>query len=189
MRNVLQGKSATSEPLEPLARQTSAWSSNPSVKRAVITLWCLIPVYVVWGAIVYALSIHASEWEANSSNVATAGTDYQKLSESSWALSPNENTQSFSLEFWGEPLTDDESASLPRAAWPLVILAFMVVQSGLTLGLHYCEAIINTTRDEHIWRQAASSKGVPIAGHGPLRAALGSWRSVFLLVIKPFLRE
>ncbi|KZP23075.1 hypothetical protein FIBSPDRAFT_1043204 [Athelia psychrophila] len=208
MRNVLQGQSTTPDPrttagpptaldplippdplttpdpLEPSARQPSAWSASPAVKTAVIVVWGLIPVYTIWGAIIYALSIYAFEWKSKSGNIQTIGIGSTKLSEISWAFLPNENELSFGVAY----LTTHakEAASLPSWAWPSILLAFMAIQSGLTLALHYCEAIINTTRDEHIWRQAADDRGVAISQQWPLRAALSSWRNVFLLVGKSF---
>ncbi|KZP24909.1 hypothetical protein FIBSPDRAFT_398916 [Athelia psychrophila] len=117
-------------------------------------------------------------------NFQTIGIGSEKLSDFSWAFVPNLNTQAFGVAY----LTTHpkEEASLPIAAWPLILFVFMATQSGLTLALHYCEAIINTTRDEQVWRQAASSRGVAISQQWPLRAALSSWRNVFLPVSKSF---
>ncbi|KZP23090.1 hypothetical protein FIBSPDRAFT_466963 [Athelia psychrophila] len=195
MRSVLQGQSTTSgplttpdslttpDPLKPSKCQPSAWSANPAVKKADIAVWGLIPVYTIWGAIIYVLSIHLSR-TSKSGDFQTVGTGTEKLSEFSWAFVPNLNSQAFGVAY--TTTNAKESASLPIAAWPLILFLFMATQSGLTLALHYCEAIINTTRDEQVWRQAASGRGVAISPQWPLRAALSSWRNVFLLVSKSF---
>ncbi|KZP24910.1 hypothetical protein FIBSPDRAFT_856266 [Athelia psychrophila] len=199
MRNVLQGKSTTyplttpdphsiPDSLKPLARQPSAWNANPTAKKAAITLWSLIPVYAVWGAIVYALSVYVSTGVSKSGHIKSVGIGSAKPSDFSWAFVPNINTLSFGVAFMTtHPL---EEASLPSMAWPSILLVFMAIQSGLTLTLHYCEVIINTTRDECVWRRAVGDKGVSTVQQGLLRGiivkALGSWRGVFLLVTKYF---
>lgn len=186
MHNVLQGQSMT-KPLEPLDRQPSAWSAHPTVKRGVVIAWCLIPFYVVWGGIIAILSRYA----ANGSNEAgTAYTDSNadSLSDSSWAFSPSDFTQDYSVQFFNAGVNED-TTSLPWWGWPVMLLIFALIQSGLTLGLHCCEAIINATRDEEIWRRATSSKGAALSADNPLRAAIGSWRNTFLLIAKPFLRK
>ncbi|KZP24949.1 hypothetical protein FIBSPDRAFT_1041749 [Athelia psychrophila] len=186
MRNVLQGQSTTPDALKPSARQPSAWSANRTVKKAVIVVWGLIPVYTAWGAIIYTLSIYADNWISKSGKIYTVGIGTLQLSEFSWSFLPNANSQSFGVAF----LTNHakEEASLPSVAWPSTFLVFMAIQSGLTLALHYCEAIINTTRDEDVWRQAVGYWGVSTLGQGFMRGlfvgTLGSWRSVFILVTK-----
>ncbi|KZP25056.1 hypothetical protein FIBSPDRAFT_929599 [Athelia psychrophila] len=182
MRNVLQGQSTTPDPLEPLALQPSAWRASLTVKRAVFAVWCLIPVYTIWGATVDVLGTHASDLGSTGNSTRNV---FQQLANSSWAFFPNSNSQAFSVQFL-EHVSGAESASLPKSAWPLILLAFMAIQSSLTLVLHYCEVIINTTRDEKVWRQAAGGKGAAIS-QAPLIAALGNWRSVFLVVTKPLL--
>ncbi|KZP24916.1 hypothetical protein FIBSPDRAFT_929505 [Athelia psychrophila] len=109
------------------------------------------------------------------------------FSEFSWALLPNENGLFFGVVYLTAHA--NESAGLPSAAWALILLVFMAMQSGLTLALHYCEAIINTTRDEHVSKQAAGGQGVAISQQSPLTAALSSCRNVFLLVAKLFCHE
>ncbi|KZP23086.1 hypothetical protein FIBSPDRAFT_1016078 [Athelia psychrophila] len=206
MHNVLQGQSATldplttpepptaldplitrdplttPDPLEPLARQPSAWRANPAVKKVVVVVWGLIPIYAVWGAIVYALSIYVSTRVSKSGQFQTIGIGSKKLSEFSWAFFSNEDELSFVVAYLAAYAQD--TAGLPSAGWALILLVFMAIQSALTLALHYCEAVINTTRDEHVWRQAAGDRGVAISQQSPLGAALSSWRSIFLLVAK-----
>ncbi|KZP24914.1 hypothetical protein FIBSPDRAFT_1041725 [Athelia psychrophila] len=181
MRDVLQGQSTTPDPLEPSARQPSAWMANPAVKKVVIVVWGLIPVYALWGAIIYVLSIYVNTRVFESANIATIGHGSQKLSDISWAFLPNINTLSFGVSY-----NNADRRGLPSAGWALLLLVFMTMQSCLTLMLHYCEAIINTTRDEQVWRRAAGGRGVAISQQGPLRATLSSWRNVFLLVAKSF---
>ncbi|KZP16948.1 hypothetical protein FIBSPDRAFT_934352 [Athelia psychrophila] len=195
MLNVVQGQSAAPDPLttpdplrrKPLTCQPSAWSANPSIKKAVIAAWCLIPAYTVWGSIVYALSIYASKWVSKSGSIRAVGIGSKKLSEFSWTFLPNVDTQSFGVAFL--TTITEESGSLPSAGWPSILLVFVVIQSGLTLALHYCEVIINTTQDEIVWRQAVGD-GAPALEKIILgvawRVVSSSWQSVFRLVTKPF---
>ncbi|KZP24937.1 hypothetical protein FIBSPDRAFT_929515 [Athelia psychrophila] len=188
MRNVLQGESTIPYPLEPSARQPSAWSANPTVKKAAIVMWGLIPVYTIWGAIIYALSVYVSTRSSKSGDIQTVGVGIEKLTQFSWAYVPNLNTQAFGVAY----LTNHakESATLPSATWPSIFLAFMAIQSGLTLALHYCEAIINSTRDEHVWRRAMGDTGVSTSEKMLLRVAWdvvsSNWKIVCNLVTKLF---
>ncbi|KAF7986255.1 hypothetical protein HWV62_35160 [Athelia sp. TMB] len=170
-------------PRQPLARQPSAWSSHPMVKRAAVVTWSLVPIYVIWGGIVYALAVNVGDWKS-SSNFETTGTALT-AADSSWAFSPNDDTQAFSMEFWGETFNTDQMTDLPLSAWPVILIVLMLVQSGLTLALHSCEAIINTTRDEHNWRTA--TRGAAVEDPGLIAGAIGSWRSLLLFGAKPFL--
>lgn len=160
MRNVLQGRQdqLTSIPLKPLEHQPSAWSASQTVKKAVITVWWLIPAYTIWGAIIYALSVYAHTWTSKLAHISAIGTGFKNPSQSSWAFLPNPDTQSFAVAYL--TAVGDNSASLPGTAWPSILLTLMVLQSGLTLVLHNCEAVINTTQDEHVWRKAAGVQGV-----------------------------
>ncbi|KZP24917.1 hypothetical protein FIBSPDRAFT_950635 [Athelia psychrophila] len=190
MRNVLQGQSTTPDPLKPSVRQPSALRANPTVRKAIIVMWGMIPFYTIWGAIAYALSIYASTWVSRSGSIRAVGIGSTKLSEFSWTFLPNNNTQSFGVTFLTTNAKD--SGSLPSAAWPSILFVFAVIQSGLTLVLTYCEVIINTIMDEHAWRQAMGHRGVSTSEPEErlLRVARelasSSWQSVCLLVTKPF---
>ncbi|KZP23070.1 hypothetical protein FIBSPDRAFT_1043201 [Athelia psychrophila] len=188
MRDVLQGQTTTPYPLKPSARQPSAWSANPTVKMAVIVMWGLVPVYTIWGAIIFALSVYVSARTSKSGDIQTVGIGSEKLTGFSWAYVPNFNTQAFGVAY----LTTNpkESATLPSATWPSVFFALMAIQSGLTLALHYCEAVINSTRDEHVWRRAMDDTGVPTSEKMLLKVAWdvvsNSWQIICNLVTKPF---
>ncbi|KZP23066.1 hypothetical protein FIBSPDRAFT_859012 [Athelia psychrophila] len=148
-------------------------------------MWALVPFYAIWGAIIYALSVYVSTGVSKSGHIQSVGIGSEKLPDFSWAISPNNNTQSFGIAY----LTNHakESAILPSATWPSILLVFMAIQCGLTLVLHYCEAIINTTQDEHVWRQAMGEKGVSIFEDKSFRAHIASQlilRKVFLWVTK-----
>ncbi|KZP23079.1 hypothetical protein FIBSPDRAFT_1043207 [Athelia psychrophila] len=174
--------------VKPSARQPSASSASPTVKKAVNVAWGLILVYIIWGVIIYTLSVTVSTKTSKSGKIKTVGVGTEKLSDFSWAFLSNNNTQSFGVAFL--TIHAFEEASLPRAAWPSILLVFMVIQGSLTLALNHCEAIINTTRDEVVWRQATGYWGVSTLEQGFIRTlvvgALGSWRSVFLLAAKFF---
>lgn len=70
------------------------------------------------------------------------------------------------------------------------------IQAFLTLGLHCAELIVNTTRDEQVWRGAAKfrqAQGGRSASQGPgaslgfnsIKAACASWQSITLFIVKP----
>ncbi|KZP24933.1 hypothetical protein FIBSPDRAFT_929511 [Athelia psychrophila] len=176
-------------PLKPSKFQPSAWSANPSVERAVIAMWALIPFYAIWGAIIYALSVYVSTAVSKSGGISSVGIGSEKLPEFSWAFVPNFNTQSFGVAY--TTTHAKEEASLPSATWPSIFLVLMVIQSGLTLALNYCEAIINTTQDEHVWRRAVGPEGAStLEKSSPMQVAWdlvsSSWESVSSLVTKLF---
>ena len=87
-------------------------------------------------------------------------------------------------------------------AWPPQLrnfgglLLIAAIQAFLTLGLHCAELIVNTTRDEQVWRGAAKfrqAQGGRSASQGPgasldfnsIKAACASWQSITLFIVKP----
>ena len=65
----------------------------------------------------------------------------------------------------------------------LIIISFQI---WLTLGLHFAELIVNTSRDEAVWRQATTKAGAKIS-HGPIgsiKAAVLSWQTLLLSGLK-----
>ena len=70
-----------------------------------------------------------------------------------------------------------------RLATVLMVSAF---QAPLTIGLHFAELLCNLSRDERIFRQAATSRGTD-PRYNSTSAAVKSWETISLFVIKAFI--
>jgi hypothetical protein len=169
MHNVVDSTSYIG-PRPPSERQPSAWESHPSVKKVIIVLWCLVLGCGVWGGIVGIV------WVEVITSALGPGLD-------SWSIFPNDRTNTV------EWITDvDPVRGFPAAGWFIIFVLFIVIQGGITVGLHCSEVIANVVRDEMMWRRATSKIGTKPTKN-PLLTILGSWPNVSLLIAKPVLRE
>ena len=78
-------------------------------------------------------------------------------------------------------------ADVPSVQLSLTALLIIVLfQSGITIGLHIAELIVNITRDENAWRDAIRSSGAKASygALGSVKVALSSWHAMVLLVLK-----
>ena len=66
--------------------------------------------------------------------------------------------------------------------YALLVVALM--QSPYTVALHCTELLVNTSRDEHLWRQAGTSNYGAVRGNNAIRAAFTNWRSIMLSLLK-----
>jgi hypothetical protein len=101
----------------------------------------------------------------------------------SWSIFPNTRTNTVGWD------TDvDPDRGYPAVAWIVIFIFFIVIQGGLTAGLHCSEVIANVARDEAIWRRATSTSGTEPSSN-PLLTVLQSWPNMGRLVAKPVLRK
>ncbi|KAK4898988.1 hypothetical protein LTR27_003720 [Elasticomyces elasticus] len=69
-------------------------------------------------------------------------------------------------------------------AWKIVL--FSAIQGLITLALHCAELIVNTSRDEHLWRLASSTpRGCKIQGYNSIWYACTNWQTIVLFLFKP----
>jgi hypothetical protein len=152
-------------PRPPLERQPSAWESHPSIKKIIIVLWCLVLGSAVWCGIVRILWV---KWYFPTFN--------------SWSIYPNDHTDAIK-----RTNVIDPNHGYSGASWLLMFVIFIVIQGGMTLGLHCSEVIANVARDEVIWRRAISETGTKPTN--PILTVFMNWPSMGLLIAKPVLRE
>jgi hypothetical protein len=157
-------------PRPPSERQPSAWESHPGIKKIIIMLWCLVLGSAAWFCIVAII------WEKE------LGKIYGPVV-NSWSILPNDDTNGL---LWSDVV--DPNHGYSATSWLFMLGIFIVIQGGMTLGLHCSEVIANVARDEMIWRRATSEVGTkPITN--PILAVFMNWPSVGLLIAKPVLRE
>lgn len=135
-----------------------------AVKKVAIVAWCLVPVYAIWSGFIVI----------SSTKVVGIGVFQEGFSTphnqgpspfGTWSFLPNDLT--------GGLLVGIIDTSLSTPTWPAIISTGMLIQGALTLGLHCCEAVVNTVRDEMIWRKATGN---------PAKAArLAYYRCTYLL--------
>ena len=157
-------------PRPPSERQPSAWQSHPSIKKIIITLWCLVLACMIWSGMVIMA------WVRWFRTPIGPGLD-------SWSALPNARTNFIGYQFYVEP-----DHGCPATVWAGIFSLFIILQGGVTLGLHCSEVIANVVRDELIWRKATSVEGT-MPSKNPLMTVLESWPNLGLLLAKPVLRE
>lgn len=141
----------------PVSRQPSCFKSVPHMKGILIGLWSLVPVTILWGIVIWFLSI-------------------KNLGQRDTSFSPTDDTGHFS------PAPDDMEQYSQNA---INVLIIGLVQITYTMAFHAAEQAVNGSRDEVQWRKAANlDKGVSICTNS-VTAALTSWKTVTLLILKP----
>ena len=143
----------------PSLRQPTARSVHTDVRYITRLLWCLAFLVICWAVTILTIKIrYTPVWE--------------------WPLTWR----------WSE---EDTTLTIGDADWPHqlrnlgALLLIAAIQAFLTLGLHCAELIVNTIRDEQIWR-SASSPGPGISlGSNSVKAAFSSWESIALFLVKP----
>ncbi|KIM84509.1 hypothetical protein PILCRDRAFT_385216 [Piloderma croceum F 1598] len=155
-------------PCPPSERQPSAWESHPRIKKIIIMLWCLVLGSAAWCCIIAII------WTKE------LGKMYGPVV-NSWSILPNDRTNGVSRSDVVDP-----NHGFSAASWFFMFGIFILIQGGMTLGLHCSEVIANVVRDEMIWRRATSEAGTkPITN--PILAVFMNWPSVSLLIAKPVL--
>jgi hypothetical protein len=157
-------------PQRPSEHQPSAWDAHASIRKIIILLWCLVLSGAVWYCIVEIIWLKIFR--------ALNG-----VLVNSWSLFPNEKTNALMLIDYVDP-----NHGYPPSEWIIILVLFIVIQGGMTLGLHCSEVIANVVRDEVIWRRATSEMGTKPTTN-PILTVFTNWQSLGLLVAKPVLRE
>ena len=154
----------------PLVRQPTARSVHTDVRHITRLLWSLAFLVICWAVIILAIKIRN-----------TPARDGPPT----WR--------------WTE---QDTAFEIGGPGWPLqlcnlgAMLLIAAIQAFLTLGLHCAELIVNTTRDEQVWRSAAkfrqaqggrsaSQRPGASLGSNSIKAAFASWQSIALFIVKP----
>ena len=168
-----------SGPVTPSLDQPSARVTNPSVRWVTRLLWVLTALVICWASIILGLTIRLNPGVHFKATFPLSSTSYQ----------------------------DDLGFSIGRPTWRLAVrnilslLVIAVIQSGLTLGLHCTELIVNVSRDEGAWRAAAAftsaRDNAPADQESPkkkcgaqlrpasITAASTSWQTIGLFIFKP----
>jgi hypothetical protein len=153
-----------SGPISASRSQGSALEANSRIKWPIWLTWILTVVCFAWASIVVVFTIRSNgTFKASFPLTSTSSKD------TGFGIGgPTWNT---SLETF------------------LSLLLIGVVQSGLTLGLHCIELIVNISRDEDSWRLASrwmtSSKETGADRESSsVKSAFTSWQTVGLLVLK-----
>jgi hypothetical protein len=157
-------------PRPPSERQPSAWEAHASVRKIIVLLWCSVLGCAVWYCIVEILWVKL--FRASKGSLVN-----------SWSFFPNESTNSIG---WFDII--DPVHGYPLIDWIIIFAIFIVIQGGMTLGLHCSEVIANVVRDEVTWRRATSEMGTKPTTN-PILTVFTNWQSLGLLVAKPVLRE
>ena len=155
----------------PLVRQPNSRSVQTDVRHITRLLWSLTFLTICWAIIIVEIRIRTTRpWDPLPTTWPWTGLDTQ-------------------LDI-GSPAWPPQSRNLGG------LLLIAAIQALLTLGLHCAELIVNTTRDEQVWRGAAkfrqaqggrsaSKRPGASLGFNSIKAACSSWQSITLFIVKP----
>ncbi|KAG2153853.1 hypothetical protein DEU56DRAFT_771314 [Suillus clintonianus] len=156
-------------PARPSETQPSVWHAHPSIRKVIISLWCLVVACAGWGVLI--LHIYDT-YEGYTSQITWK----------SWTFFPDD--QNFSYGF-GYSMEGAGGGGVEW--WILTYVNLAVIQGPLTLCLHCSELIANVIRDEGHWRCATGRKG--ITSVNPLKSIFANPLCLALFVAKPILRK
>lgn len=152
-----------------------------STKRILAFVWFLALVSCIWPALVLYASdetFDADEW-------------YRVVDgyEFTWNLEIVESRGRhgvWELYFNGHPESDVDGFPL-GLQYVVGILFLCLIQALLLTAIHCVELLVNMWRDERVWRKAGRKTGTSATKVAPVVAALTSWQTDFLLILKPLL--
>lgn len=161
-------KDTPAEAQKPAETQPTLWALR-HVKWIVIFLWTLCFVNFIWAISMIKVSVKP----LSPSSMASFRFEWtsEAFREVELYMTPNRNDSSLVWEFG------------PGTQMFLGILFLTSVQGVQALGLHCVELLVNMSRDEIVWQDARSRRGARV-GKEPLLAALTSWRTVVLMILK-----
>ncbi|KAJ5712592.1 hypothetical protein N7493_009060 [Penicillium malachiteum] len=149
MASISTGDTSEAKLVLPRTRQPSQWQISKSAKRAIIFIWALAGLSVIWfvtmilvtrSTVIY--SLHFTEvWAKLGWHFSLAWNPSQKD-----YMDQSYNAVSFSPDY-----LNNGSMSV-AAALILGLVLVCAIQSLQSLGLHCAELIVDLSRDEDSWR-------------------------------------
>ncbi|KAG2139314.1 hypothetical protein DEU56DRAFT_800661 [Suillus clintonianus] len=155
-------------PARPSDTQPSAWHAHPSIRKVIISLWCLVVACAGWGVLI--LYIHDA-YEGYTGQITWK----------SWSFFPDDTNFLYSLRY---QLAGAGGGLVEFEFWILTYVNLAVIQGPLTLCLHCSELIANVIRDEGHWR-CATGQGITLVN--PLKSVFANPLCLALFVAKPIL--
>lgn len=158
----------------PKSWQVSLFKADRRVLRSLIWVWVVTILSFLWFT---ALAV-AYQF------VDRLGPSWQSFTRSfsnDWSIIPNyvDTTPYLAVP------TSIGHEYFTFGPWLLCKYLFTCVfVAGFTLTLHVCELIVQTSRDESLWRQTASRHGLRFKRQDAIPIALCSWQTVLLFVFK-----
>ncbi|KAH8175234.1 hypothetical protein LIA77_03652 [Sarocladium implicatum] len=155
---------------KPSPRQPCLWTMR-HVRWVVVFVWLLCIASLIWTIVMIQVD-----------------KKYSGDFHFDWAPSPNGSgiTRDGTVSLYMYPHGNVDSSKAYFAADAQMFLALLfisLIQGIQALGLHCVELLVNMSRDEVVWQNASNTKGT-IIGSEPLLAALSSWRTVALMILK-----
>ncbi|KAL2212045.1 hypothetical protein CC79DRAFT_1393294 [Sarocladium strictum] len=162
------------EARKPASKQPSLWKMRHA-KWIVVFLWSLCVASFVWAAMMVKVinddDPEGFDFDWSQVNVTQGENSTQVVT---FYMNPDQN-------IYGSDITFSQSVQ-----WICAIMFLCVVQGVQAIGLHCVELLVNMSRDEVLWQKARHERGASIRSE-PLFAALTSWRTVVLTILKTVL--
>ncbi|KIX07506.1 uncharacterized protein Z518_02159 [Rhinocladiella mackenziei CBS 650.93] len=169
-----QDTSLREPPTLPKLRQGSLLKAHFRVRRVLILVWIVTFLAFVWfAALCLAYQLRR--------DTGPAWGSFSRSLSNDWSLIPNYVD---TTAFIGIPTSLGQSYFSFGPWFVCKYLLTCAFVSAITLSLHIVELLVQASRDESLWRQTASASGLRPKEHGAIYAAVTSWQTVALFVLK-----
>ena len=163
-------------PTRPSPHQRSLLHAHPQIRRVIIASWLVALtafLFFAFISLIYQLVPVRTRGPAWGTFAASYSND--------WSLIPDWKDTTAFLALG----TSLGYARLTFGPWLLCKYLFTSVFMGtITMNLHNLEIIVQTSRDESLWRTATTPSGLNATKHGGVFTALASWQSIGLFIFK-----
>ncbi len=163
-------------PTRPKARQGPLLKAHFRIRRALIFVWTVTLFAFLW-----FISITVAYQVGGGPSMGPSWASFSRSYTNDWSLIP---------DWVGVTAFLGISTSLGQSFYtfgPWFLCKYLLTCAfigGITIDLHVVELLVQCSRDESLWRQTASSRGLGPSKHGAFHVAFTTWETICLFVFK-----
>ncbi|KIW12965.1 hypothetical protein PV08_08152 [Exophiala spinifera] len=162
-------------PSLPKVRQGSLLRAHSNVRPALIFVWVVTALSFLWFIAV------TLAYQLGGSSIGPSWGTFSRSYTNDWSLIPDWHDVTAFIAI----STSLGQSSYTFGPWFLCkYLLTCVFLGGITMDLHVVELLVQCSRDESLWRQTASARGLDRNRDGALEIAFRSWETIALFVFK-----
>ncbi|KAK7903404.1 hypothetical protein LTR67_001424 [Exophiala xenobiotica] len=163
-------------PSRPKTRQGSLLKAHFRVRRALIFVWTVTLFAFLW-----FIAITVAYQVGGGPSLGPSWGSFSRSYTTDWSLIPDWIDTTAFLGI---------STSLGQrhnTFGPWLLCKYLLTCAfigGITIDLHVVELLVQCSRDESLWRRAASTGGLGPSSHGAFHVAFTTWQTICLFVFK-----
>jgi hypothetical protein len=162
-------------PSLPKPRQGSLFKAHALVRKVIISVWIVTLLAFLW---FIAITI---AYQLRGDNVSPSWGTFSRSYSNDWSLIPDAKDVT---AFLGIPTSLGQAVNTFGPWFVCKYLLTCSFVAGFTLSLHIVELLVQCSRDETLWRRAATSNGLEPQRHGAFWTAFTSWQTIVLFIFK-----